>query len=121
MKKPKIITIYGKIVRTWTAWSEVKEREIITQIEVEYMQYDAKTGEIIATGTRDIARQDMDDYSVYDVQAARDGARYTDTVGTVTVRTRDRAALTAARIVYGAHVVRVVHPYSLRSRAARTI
>ena len=57
------IRIYGKTVNTWKAWetylyngAEEREREVITQREVEYKEYD-ENGELVAVGTEDFSAE----------------------------------------------------------------
>ena len=56
------VRIYGKVVNTWKSWEtytwkgETREREITTQYEIEYKEYDEK-GSLIATGTEDFSRE----------------------------------------------------------------
>lgn len=117
---PTYITTYGKIVRTWTSYIERTGREEITQYEIEYTTYDAETGEIVETGTKDMSPERLRDILVYDVQAGtgetrRDGAETTATIGKIRVRKTDRAAIRAARLIYGDSVRRVQHPIPLTS------
>lgn len=117
---PTYITTYGKIVRTWTSYIERTGREEITQYEIEYTTYDAETGEIVETGTKDMSPERLRDILVYDVQAStgecrKDGAETTETIGTVRVRKTDRAAIRAARLIYGDSVRRVQYPIPLTS------
>lgn len=56
------VRIYGKTVNTWKAWEtfiwrgQEKEREVITQYEVEYKEYD-KDGNLVAVGTEDFSAE----------------------------------------------------------------
>lgn len=119
-KMPTYITVYGKVIRTWTAHIEHTGREEVTQYEIEYTTYDAETSEIVETGTKDMSPERLRDILVYDVQAStgrtrKDGAEMTETVGTVRVRKTDRAALRAAHLIYGDSVRRVQYPLPLTS------
>ena len=68
MKEYETLKIYGEKVNRWTAWDENKGREVTTQIEVEYKEYDT-TGKLVAIGTEDftVARyiEQLNDYSVW--------------------------------------------------------
>lgn len=115
------ITIYGKVIRKWISADETG-REHLTQIEVEYVTCDAKTGEVISDGTKDIGRSCFDQYLVYDVQryngrVNKAGGRMTDYVGTIAVSRGSRSALRAARLIYGEDVARVDHPANISCRA----
>lgn len=56
------VRIYGKTVNTWKAWEtfiwrgQTREREIATQYEIEYREYD-ESGNLVATGTEDFSRE----------------------------------------------------------------
>lgn len=114
------ITIYGKVIRKWISADETG-REHLTQIEVEYVTCDAKTGEVISDGTKDIGRSCFAQYLVYDVQRYngrinKGGKRMTDTVGTIAVSRESRSALRAARLIYGENVARVERPANILCR-----
>ena len=115
------ITIYGKVIRKWISADETG-RERLTQIEVEYVTCDAKTGEVISDGTKDIGRSCFDRYLVYNVlryngRVNKGGGRMTDYVGTIAVSRGSRSALRAARLIYGKDVARVDHPANISCRA----
>ncbi len=116
------ITIYGKVIRKWISVDEKTGRDVLAQIEVEYVTCDAKTGEVISDGTKDIGRSCFDRYLVYDVlryngRVNKGGGRMTDYVGTIAVSRGSRAALRAARLIYGEDVARVDHPANISCRA----
>lgn len=114
------ITVYGKVIRTWKRIVEKTGKEETFQYEIEYTTYDAESGEIVETGTKDMSPERLRDIIVYDVQAGtgeyrKDGAEMTGTVGTIRVRKTDRIASKAARLIYGDTVRRVEHPLPLTS------
>lgn len=119
-KMPTYITVYGKVVRTWEQISWKTGKEETYQYEIEYTTYDAESGEIVETGTKDMSPERLREILVYDVQAGagrirRDGAEMTAKIGTVRVRKTDRVAIKAARLVYGDTVRRVEYPLPLTS------
>ena len=89
------VRIYGKTINTWKAWEtytwkgETREREITTQYEIEYKEYD-ENGNLVATGTEDFSREryrqiDTQWVWVWDgVKQNRGGHRAFECMGTVT-------------------------------------
>lgn len=59
------VRIYGKTVNTWKAYDEALGREVITQIEVAYDEYDYETAEKIGSGTEDFSSQRARDLKTY--------------------------------------------------------
>lgn len=59
MKEYETIKVYGKTINRWTAYDEIRGREITTQIEVEYKEYDS-TGKLVGAGTEDFTRDRWD-------------------------------------------------------------
>lgn len=48
------IRIYGKILEVWTA-EDARGREITTQTEIAYREYDSETGELLGSGSEDFS------------------------------------------------------------------
>ena len=59
MKEYETLKVYGKKINRWTAYDEQRGKEITTQVEVEYKEYD-RDGELIATGTEDFSKDRWD-------------------------------------------------------------
>lgn len=53
------IRIYGKELNRWTTTTERngKEITIITQVELEYKEYDVETGILVGVGSEDFSRE----------------------------------------------------------------
>lgn len=51
----QIVRLYGKIKEEWEVFDEEKQRNITTQIEVIYADYDVNTCECVAVGTEDFS------------------------------------------------------------------
>ena len=65
MKEYDTLKVYGEIVNRWTAYSEEKGREITSQVEVAYKEYD-RDGNQVGAGTEDFSRQRwVDQVSAY--------------------------------------------------------
>lgn len=55
MGRPVTVRLYGKTLNRWTAFSEALGREIETQTEVAYKEYDSETGDLVAVGSEDFS------------------------------------------------------------------
>lgn len=64
MKEYETLKVYGKIANRWNAFSEERGREVTTQVEVEYKEFD-HTGKLIATGTEDFSPARLDEQTNY--------------------------------------------------------
>ena len=56
MKESDTLKIYGKTINRWTAFDEKSGKEITTQREIEYQEYD-RNGNLVGCGTEDFSTE----------------------------------------------------------------
>lgn len=107
-----ITRVYTKIVREWKYYDEEKQRNITTQYEIAYKDYDTETEKLVGQGTADFSPERKRDQlkcyfvQVYNGRVNHSGGKMTDTIGRIMVNHKT-CAIKAARLVYGDQVARV--------------
>lgn len=74
MKEYETLKVYGKIINRWMHQDE-RGREVTTQVEVEYKEYD-NNGNLIRIGTEDFSRERWNDQTGFYFIWGWDGNRY---------------------------------------------
>lgn len=94
MKEYETLKVYGEIKTIWKAYDEEKGREVVTQREVEYKEYDNQ-GNLIGTGTEDFSSQRWHEVKYYEAwgwdgeHLQKGGKRYFDRLGTCKIKKQD--------------------------------
>ena len=96
MKEYETLKVYGDTLNYWKAYDEQLGREVVTQREVEYKEYDSQ-GNLINVGTEDFSTQRWNESSINHYEAwgwdgehlQKGGKRYFDRLGTCRIRKQD--------------------------------
>lgn len=96
------VRIYGKTLNQWTAVDE-RGREVLTQVELAYKEYDSRTCELVRAGSEDIPMGNnpaaRNRYALAEVRTwdgrrlNKGGYRWWEYQGIVRYRPSDRKAL----------------------------
>lgn len=93
------VRVYGKVLEQWFAYNE-NGREVLTQEEIAYRDFDTETGELVGVGSEDFSpereRREIDRAWVWTWDGQRrnrGGYRWFENAGYFKFRKSERAAL----------------------------
>lgn len=73
--RPVIVRIYGKLLNTWS-YTDDEGREIVTQFELAYKDYNSETGDLVAVGSEDFSQERYKTSISWKMVWTWDGVRY---------------------------------------------